>query len=180
MGNGGVGPRRFHCFVTQGMDHVARTLFWRPVRLSSALTAITPRLFATLAFPPSRDTNIGISSRLGLYPSLRSRLTAHDGSDAYCYHAADWAHSRVAFTPSPDANGRISSGLVCTRRCAPSSPVRLSSALTSYRRPQLHSQRPPHQDRHFRRPAAGRRSWRRPCRGPRRRQPDRPDRRASR
>ena len=143
-----------------------------PRRKAQALAVITPHLLAALAFPPSRDTNIGISSRLGLYPSLQSRLTARNGSDACCYHAADLAHSRVAFTPAPDANSRIISGLVCIRRCAPSSPVCLSSTLTSYRRPPRCNRRPPHRDRHCCRRSADRRSWRRPCQG--RGQPGRP------
>ena len=68
-------------------------------------------------------------ARLGLHPSLRSKLPCASILRTSCCHAADWTRGRVAFAPTPDANSRAASALVCIRRCAPSSPARLSSAL---------------------------------------------------
>ena len=51
-----------------------------PMRLPSALLAVTLRLFATPGFPPAPGTNSQFANWPGLYPSLRSIRAAHDGS----------------------------------------------------------------------------------------------------
>ena len=63
-----------------------------PCSGGSRFGAVTPRLFATFAFPPTRNTNSSASRLFGLYFSLQSRLTAHDGSVA----------SRQATTAKPE------------------------------------------------------------------------------
>ena len=51
-----------------------------PMRLPSALLAVTLRLFATPGFPPAPGTNSQFANWPGLYPSLRSIRAAHGGS----------------------------------------------------------------------------------------------------
>ena len=50
-----------------------------PMRLPSALLAVTLRLFATPGFPPAPGTNSQFANWPGLYPSPRSIRAAHDG-----------------------------------------------------------------------------------------------------